>query len=325
MPHNKISIDPAIFDPASISAETKAVNVGILKALASLPDQWTFPPQVIRDRRAQGLGPFPVAPKSEQAREITIDGRDGRVGLRIIAPQMRASRGVYLHIHGGGWVLGAPNENDMRLERIAENTGLTTVSVDYRLAPEHPYPAGPDDCEAAALWLVNGGLKELGGGVLAIGGESAGAHLSVLTLLRLRDDHAMMPFVAANLVAGCYDLRLSPSVRRWGAEKLILNTRDITKFCEAFVQGDHTVEDPAINPILADLAGLCPALFSVGTRDPLLDDTLMMAPLWMAAGNAAELAVFAGGAHVFQAFPGKLAQASLQRMDDFLNAALDGS
>ncbi|MEZ5877611.1 MAG: alpha/beta hydrolase fold domain-containing protein [Tepidamorphaceae bacterium] len=320
-----LAIDPAVFDPASISAETKAINAGILKALAGLPDMWSFPPQVIRDRRAQGLGPFPLVDPVATARDQEISGRDGKIPLRIYAPQKRDSRGVYLHIHGGGWVLGAARENDPRLQRIAENTGQTVVSVDYRLAPEHPYPAGPDDCEDAALWLLNGGLEELGGGILTIGGESAGAHLSVLTLIRLRDNHGTMPFIAANLVAGCYELRLSPSVRRWGSEKLILNTRDIEKFCECFVQGDHSAEDPAINPILANLNGLCPALFSVGTRDPLLDDTLMMAPLWLAAGNNTELAVFPGGAHVFQAFPGKLAQTGLQRIDDFLNAAIEAA
>ncbi|MCB1483143.1 MAG: alpha/beta hydrolase [Rhodobiaceae bacterium] len=322
MSQSGLTLDPAVFDPASISAETKAINAGILKALSGLPDMWTFPPQVIRDRRAQGLGPFPVVEPAENARVTEIEGRGGPIPLRIIAPLARDSRGVYLHIHGGGWVVGAARENDPRLQRIAENTGLTVVSVDYRLSPEHPYPAGPDDCEDTALWLLSGGLKDLGGGALAIGGESAGAHLSVLTLIRLRDVHRVMPFAGANLVAGCYDLRQTPSVRRWGTEKLVLNTRDIEKFCECFVQGEYSVEDPAISPMLADLSGLCPALFSVGTRDLLLDDTLMMAPLWAAAGNDTELGVFPGGAHVFQAFPGKLAQDGLRRIDDFLNAAI---
>lgn len=322
MTDTMITIDPAVFDPASISAETRAINAGILNALIGLPDQWSFPPQVVRDRRAQGLGPFPLAPHAAHARTIAIDGPAGKIALRVIAPQTRDSRGVYLHIHGGGWVLGAADQQDPTLEHIAETTGLTAVSVEYRLAPEHPFPAGPDDCEAAALWLVNGGLDQLGGGQLAIGGESAGAHLSVITLLRLRDTHQVMPFAAANLVAGCYDLRLTPSVRNWGKEKLVLNTRDITKFCEAFVQGDSRVDDPSVSPILADLTGLCPALFSVGTRDPLLDDSLMMAPRWLSGSNPCDLAVHPGGAHVFEWFESRLAETSKARMAAFLNAAL---
>jgi acetyl esterase len=321
-----LRIDPAVFDELSISAETRAINAGILKALAGLPDQWSFEPSVIRERRRQGLGPFPLAPRAEHARVIDIDGPAGPLPIRIIAPQTRASRGVYLHIHGGGWTLGAADEQDPRLEAIAESTGLTAASVEYGLAPEHPYPAANDDCEAAALWLVRGGLEELGGGVLAIGGESAGAHLSATTLMRVRDRHGVMPFVAANLVAGAYDLRMSPSARNWGEEKLILNTRDIEKFITGYVaDGAADANDPDISPLLGDLSGLCPALFTVGTRDPLLDDTLMMAPRWLSASNATELAVYPGGAHVFMAFAGRMAEASLERINTFLNAQIDGA
>jgi acetyl esterase len=322
-------LDPRSFVPDAASAETGAINTAILKALADLPDQWSFPPHLIRDRRKQGLGPFPLAPKSKHARTVDIDGFGGDIPLRIIAPRNRPSRGVYLHIHGGGWTLGAADEHDPRLERIAENAGLTAVSVEYRLAPENPYPAANDDCEAAALWLIREGLAELGGGVLAIGGESAGAHLSVTTLTRLRDRHGLTPFIAANLIAGAYDLRMSPSARNWGDEKLILNTRDITKFIGCYVGGDadagpsEAADNPDISPMLGDLSGLCPALFTVGTRDPLLDDTLMMAPRWLSAGNSTELAVYPGGAHVFMAFSGKLAQASLERVEAFLNQHIE--
>ena len=319
-----LQIDHAVFTDSAISAETRAINAAILKALADLPDQWSFEPSMIRERRRLGLGPFPLAPKAHHARVIEIDGPAGPLPLRIVKPITRPSRGVYLHIHGGGWTLGASDEQDPRLETIAEGTGLTAVSVEYRLAPEDPYPAANDDCEAAALWLAGDGKDEVGGGVLTIGGESAGAHLSVTTLLRLRDRHQMTPFVAANLVAGAYDLRMTPSARHWGDEKLILNSGDIAKFIACYTgDGKADVGDADISPMLADLSGLCPALFTVGTRDPLLDDSLMMAPRWLSAGNAAELAVYPGGAHVFMAFAGRMAEASLERINRFLNGVLD--
>ena len=322
MAKDAIALDPSLFDPATISAETRAINDGILEKLTAGPDQWSFPPQVIRDRRRQGLGPFPLAPRLEHAQTIEIDGPGGPLPLRIIAPQTRPSRGVYFHIHGGGWVLGAADDQDPALAHIAEITGLTAVSVEYRLAPEHPYPAAPDDCEAAALWVIEQANPRFGGDILAIGGESAGAHLSAVTLLRLRDRHGLTPFCAANLVAGCFDLRMTPSVRNWGDEKLILNTRDITKFLECFVPDVARREDPDVSPLLGQLHGMPPALFSIGTRDLLIDDSIMMATRWLSAGNATELAVFPGGAHVFQPFGGALAEESLKRMDMFLVKAI---
>ncbi|MCT8970670.1 alpha/beta hydrolase [Microbaculum marinisediminis] len=311
--------DSTLFEDSAVSAETRAINDDIVKRMDAAPDQWSFPPAMIRSRRRQGLGPFPVAPRSDRARTIEIDGPHGAIPLRIIAPEN--PKGVYLHFHGGGWVIGGADEQDPRLERIADTCGLAVVSVEYRLAPEHPYPQGPDDCEAAALWLVKHGKDQFGTDRFAIGGESAGGHLSMVTMLRLRDRHGLTPFRAANLVAGCYDLRLTPSARNWGTEKLILTTRDITIFIDRFVPRSHRLDDPDVSPILADVSGLPPALFSVGTRDALLDDSLFMAMRWAAAGNDTELAVYPGGAHVFMAFPGALSEQSLTRIDQFLTGA----
>lgn len=306
------------FLPETVSTQTAAINKAIVDKLACLPDQWSFPPAVVRQRRKEGKGPFPLEPKSTLARVEIIDGPGGDLPLRVIAPG--EVRGVYLHIHGGGWVVGSTEEQDGRLERIAKNCRLAVVSVDYRLAPEAPYPAAPDDCEAAALWLAGNAKKRFGSELLYIGGESAGAHLSVVTLVRLRDRHRLDVFRAANLTAGCYDLAMTPSVRSWGSEKLILNTRDITKFIENFVPPSSDLGDPDISPIHADLRGLPPALFTVGSRDPLLDDSLFMAARWRAAGNTGELEVYPGGAHVFIAFASELSDMCLQRIDEFLNA-----
>lgn len=309
-------IDPALFADDAITAETRMLNAAIVKKLASLPEPWDFPPSLIRDRRAQGLGPFPLAPKSTRAETVTIEGSGGPLTLRVIAPA--APRGVYLHIHGGGWTLGGSDQQDPMLEHLADKEGIAGVSVEYRLAPEHPYPAGPDDCEAAALWLVREGPARFGTTRFAIGGESAGAHLSAVTLLRLRDRHGLTPFAAANLVFGCYDLALTPSARRFGGEYLVLRTRDIETFVRFYLANGGDVADPDVSPLQADLRGLPPALFSVGTCDALVDDTLFMASRWMAAGNAAELAVYPGGCHGFTGFPGRNADLAQARSGAFL-------
>ncbi|MBC7769198.1 MAG: alpha/beta hydrolase [Phycisphaerales bacterium] len=282
---------------------------------------WDVGAQKVRDARANGHGVFPAPVKSERARWMEIDGPAGKVKLRVAAPAQ--SRGVYLHMHGGGHVLGAADQQDRLLEIIADSTGLTAVSVEYRLAPENPYPAGPDDCEAAALW-VGDHIRDFGGEALAIGGESAGAHLAALTMLRLREKHGRMPFKAANLVFGVFDLGMTPSARAFGDERLVLRTLDIVKFGDAFLPGlsDAEKRAPHLSPLYADLKGLCPALFTIGTRDALLDDSLFMHARWVAAGNAGELAIYPGACHGFIAFPYAQTFASLKQQTEFLNAAL---
>lgn len=314
---DKNPFDPALFRPEAISAETRGINDFIVKAFEAVPNWWEVGAAKVREARARGEGGFPPPPKSASARTIEIDGKGGhKVPLRIIAPDN--PRGVYLHIHGGGWVLGASDQQDPMLERIADNAGLACVSVEYRLAPEHPYPAGPDDCEAAALWLVKNAKAEFGTDRLAIGGESAGGHLSAVTLLRMRDRHGYAGFKGANLVFGAFDMTMTPSQRHFGNERLVLRTVDIQQFGDAFLPPEFDRRDPDISPLYANLKDMPPALFTVGTRDALVDDTLFMYGRWIGAGREAELAVYPGGAHGFIAFPGEIARTANERIDAFL-------
>jgi acetyl esterase/lipase len=251
----------------------------------------------------------------------TIRGPAGAIPLRILRPQGEA-RGVYLHFHGGGHALGSEDMMDPAHDALANAAGAVVVSVGYRLAPEHPYPAGPDDCEAAAVWLAEHARREFGLERLALGGESAGAHLAAITLVRLRDRHGAAPFRAANLVYGCYDLSLTPSARGWGERNLILSTPILSWFADLWVPDPARRRDPDVSPLYAELRGLPPALFSVGTLDPLLDDSLFMASRWTAAGNRAELAVYPGGVHGFNLFPIPLAREMARRCHAFLAEAL---
>ena len=316
------TLDPTLFSDDAIPPETRSANEAIIAAMTGMAEWWDVGAQKVRDARERGEGAFPPAAKSERAKWIEIDGPAGKIKLRAVAPAK--SRGVYLHIHGGGHVLGAADQQDRLLEIIADTTSLTALSVEYRLAPENPYPAGPDDCEAAALW-VSDHLSDFGGSKLATGGESAGAHLAAMTMLRLRDKHGRTPFNAANLVFGVFDLGMTPSARAFGdSERLILRTIDIHKFGDAFLPG-LTAEQkrtPELSPLYADLTGLCPALFTIGTRDALLDDSLFMHSRWIAAGNRGELDVYPGACHGFLAFPTPQTFASLQRQTAFLNEAL---
>ena len=206
--------DPALYRDEAVSAETKAINDGIVQLTEGIEDNWDIGPAEARARRERGEGPFPLPPLSPRAKTRTIDTPAGKLDLRIIAPDN--PKGAYLHIHGGGWTFGGAAQQDALLERIADNTGLAAVSVEYRLAPENPYPAAPDDCEAAALWLTQNAKAEFGTEFLTIGGESAGAHLAAVTLLRLRDEGYAVD--APESIDALRDAVLNGNSERYGAD-----------------------------------------------------------------------------------------------------------
>lgn len=301
----------------SIAPETAEFNRVLEDLLLQYPWVEKIPASQAREERELGRSAFGPLQLSDRALERAIPTSQGQIQVRCFVPA--DPRGVYFHIHGGGWVLGGIHHQDPRLERLSDECELAVVSVDYRLAPENPYPAGPDDCEAAALWLVENAAGEFGTDRLLIGGESAGAHLSVVTMLRLRDRHGLRPFAGANLVYGAYDLRMTPSASRWGERRLVLNTPIIEYFIGSFVPTSDRAH-PDISPLLADLSGMPPALFTVGTEDPLVDDTVAMHQAWLRAGSPAQLAIYPGGAHGFDAFPISIGEEARAEMYRFLSA-----
>jgi acetyl esterase/lipase len=315
-------LDASAFSAAAISAETRQLGESVEKFLAGEPPITKFEPARLRAAREQGSGVWGAVRRVDAARTREIRGPRGPIGLRVFHPPERPARGVYLHFHGGGWTLGAAHHHDVANWALCRHQDVAVVSVDYRLAPEDPYPAGPDDCEAAALWLLEEGRRELGSGHFAIGGESAGANLALVTLLRLRDRHGVSAFRGANLVYGAYDLGLTPSARRWGARNLILSTPILEWFRAHYLPDPSLHGDPDVSPLLADLRGLPPAHLTVGTLDPLLDDTLFLHARWLAAGNRASLFVAPGGLHGFDAFPGELARAARAASEGFVGRVL---
>jgi acetyl esterase/lipase len=304
--------------------ETRTFNRQLAGLMATIPPvNVVDDPVQIRKDRARGAGPFPVPARLDEAVDRTVPGRAGDIPIRVFTPEV--VRGVFLHLHGGGWTLGSAANQDPFLAALANNADVAVVSVEYRLAPEHPYPAGPDDCEDAAAWLVANAQREFGTDRLVIGGESAGAHLAVSTLLRLRDRRGITrAFRAAQLAFGGYDLSMTPSTRRWGDRNLVLSVPVITWFNDQFVPGRSPEErrDPDISPLYADLSGMPPARFVVGTEDPLLDDSLFMAARWRSAGSPAALEVVAEAVHGFVAYPIAVAQQELARGIGYVAAAV---
>jgi acetyl esterase len=314
-------------DPDTLLAETRAFNAVLERMLAMLPPVNTVPPEESRRARREGRGIFPAPVYVPEARTIEIEGPGGPISLRIIAPEDEP-KGTFLHLHGGGWTLGESDAQDLRLRRLARDTGLAAVSVTYRLAPENPYPAGPDDCEAAALWLIGeeGRAALVAPEPRAIGGDSAGGQLAVTTLLRLRDRHGITgAFGAAVLQYGCFDLSMTPSQRLWGDRNLVLSGPIIAWFADQFLPAHDREQrrDPDISPLFADLSGMPPAIFTIGTEDPLLDDTLFMEARWRRAGHASDLRIWQEAPHGFLSLPMSVADVALGAEHEFLRRTLD--
>jgi acetyl esterase/lipase len=313
------SLRPDLFQATAISPETQEYNARLEERAATFPTVYSQSPEMSRADREAGrslAGPLKL---SDMATERTIAGPGGDIPLRVFVPD--TVRGVYLHIHGGGWVLGRAHHQDPRLEQMARNCGVAVVSVDYRLAPEDPYPAAPDDCEAAALWLVEHARSEFGSDRLLIGGASAGGNLAAVTLLRMRDRHGFTGFRAADLQYGVFDLTMTPSCLQWGDRNLVLSAPAMAWFIDHYVSDDRRT-DPDVSPIYGDLSGLPPAIFTIGTLDPLLDDSLFMYARWIAAGSPGELAVYPGGVHGFNGHPIQIARDANARIDAFITQAL---
>jgi acetyl esterase len=251
-------------------------------------------------------------------------GRDEEIAgvpCRVFRPT-GASRGTYVHFHGGAMILGSPRLNDPGNAELCERLDVTVISVDYRLAPEHPFPAGSDDCLA-----VTRAVLERGDAPVIIGGESAGGYYAALTVLRIRDELGWIDRVAGvNLVYGVYDLAGTPSARGVRPTDLrdLLDGSLAGFINDCYVPGRSIEEarDASISPLYADLTGLPPAIFTVGTADHLLDDSLFMAARWEAYGNDTELGVYPDCIHGFNGFPMELAKRANERIATFMERFL---
>jgi len=317
-----IRVDPGMFADTAVDTETREINERLRQATAELPARWELPLEIERTMPPGGGIVRPLMPSAElRAEDRFIDGPGGKLLLRQVFPLAgTAVRGIYLHFHGGGFCLGSAHGQDGMLERIARHAGVVAVSVDYRLAPEHPLPAAAADAEAAAWWLVRNALTAYGTERIVIGGESAGAALSTFCALRLRDRHGYTSLAGLNLSQGGYDLSLTPSMRQ-GTDTLILNLPSFKVHLSRFLTS-FAPDDPAVSPLYADLRGLPPALFTIGTADPLLDDNLFMYMKWISAGNTGELAIYPGGIHGFTFLQTQLSRAAAERSERFIAACL---
>ncbi len=269
------------------------------------PRMWEMP---AAEARRRGDAFFTMlnlgGPTMAERRDLAVPGRRGAIPARLYVPRSAgaASPGL-LYLHGGGFVIGSPDTHDRLARELAEGIGARVLSLHYALAPEHPYPAGLEDCVDAARWL-GAHAREISVDPerLLIGGDSAGANLSAATILRLRDDGAPVRFRAAILLYGRFTHEETASMRAWGTRDLVLSRPVMDWFATHYVGDRGRADDPYLNPIAGDLRGFPPSILIVGTLDPLLDDSRLFAAALEKAGVKTELHVYGDGLHAFAQF-----------------------
>ena len=265
-------------------------------------------PEELRAVRAAAPPPAPADPPA-LTETVSAGGRS--VPVRIHLPAGPPA-GVLLEVHGGGFYLGSAAGSDVRNRQLADALGVVVVAVDHRLAPEHPWPAAPDDCETAALWLAEHARSRFGTARLAVTGFSSGATLAMSTLLRLRD-RGTGTFDGAVLQFGTYDLSGETP-----AGRLIADEWFIQAYAGAVPDRTH----PDISPVHADLAGLPPVLLVIGEDDVLLDDNLALAERLTEAGVDVDLRVYPGSPHGFSGHPTPMGAAARADVEEWLRAHL---
>ena len=332
-----IQIDPSVFDPASILPETHAFNKKLMDIMKGAPKWYEVGASKYREMRARGETPLPPATLLDSAEQTSIPSRDsGRsIPCRILKPTNgKSTTGVYMHIHGGGWVLQSEQSQDVVLQDIADTNGVLMFSVGYRLAPEDPFPAGPNDCYDAAEWLVDNAESKLGAPMKYVGGESAGAHLSMLVLLYLLQHkegrYNSFGFKGLILHFGAYDMSFLPSAYNFNPPGVLVLDKDLMDhYIEVFLPGMSTDEKrhASVSPLYANWETfrnkLPPALFTCGTADCLLDDTVFMSAKYQMVGAETEVLIVPGGPHGYCMYPkdtkGAQADKAMEAVERFIS------
>jgi acetyl esterase len=272
-----------------------------LEVMNAAPPLWQIPLDVAR----ASVMPRVEGPAVESVTNIAIAGSHGLIPARHYRPSEMSLLPLILYFHGGGFVIGDLDTHDAACRELCVRTGAALISVQYRLAPEHPFPAAPDDCLAALRWVSEQAAAiGIDASRIVVAGDSAGANLATVTSLRARDEGG--PAVAGQVlfypVTDHYDPGTA-SLHEF-AEGPFLTMPDMMYFTNLYVPSGDTTHPHAFPSKAPDLSRLPPALIITAEFDPLRDEGEAYGERLRQAGGAVTISRYAGAIHGFTTIPG---------------------
>jgi acetyl esterase len=290
------------------------------------PPLESLPPQEARQAALEGLKPVAGEPEPvARVEDLLVPGEAGQIPVRVYTPQEPGPRPCLVYFHGGGWVVCDLDTHDTVCRALARRAGAVVVAVDYRLAPEHKFPAAVEDCYAATLWTAaNAGRLGIDPRRIAVGGDSAGGNLAAVVSLKCRDEAG--PALALQvLIYPVTDLQsFDTASYREFAEGYNLTRAEMEWFRAHYLARPEDGAHPYASPLLArDLRGLPPALVITAECDVLRDEGEAYAHRLQQAGVPVTLARYPGMIHPFFSMPGALSQAR-KALDQVASAVSSG-
>lgn len=294
----------------------------IARAFAERVAAATGPAPTIEERRAM-VDASPRQPGAEMAlvENRTVDGPNGEVPVRVLVPHGKGPFPVVMYFHGGGWVIGTVDSSEALARSIAEASGCIVVSVEYRLAPEHKFPMGLEDCYAATRWAAEEAASFGGDGSrLAVSGDSSGGNLAAAVCLVARDRGG--PAIAYQaLIYPVLDRDFKTKSYEENANGYLLTRRMMVSNWRDYLDREETASDPYAAPVQSkDVSGLPPAYVLTAEYDPLRDEGATYSGMLERAGVPTRYVCYDGMVHGFFGFTGQVDMASVAVAD--LGAAL---
>ena len=247
-------------------------------------------------------GPLTVGgPAVDSTSDYCVAGNGHDIRIRVYHADPARPRPTLVYLHGGGWVMFSLQTHDRVMRELAARADVAVVGIDYGLAPEHRFPTQLEQIEDCLSWLATHGAGlGLDMTQVAIGGDSAGANLTVSTCLRLRDAETGLRPSAMLLFYGAYDSRCDgPSVSRFDGPEYNLGQEEMRGFWAMYVNGSSDYANPQVSPILADLSGLPPTFMAIAEADILFSENLAMAERLRRYGVPVDANVYPGTVHSF--------------------------